>query len=71
MKTYVTKNYEAWDAISKATLGSEMLMHELMAVQPQELLKYMLVPPNTNINVPEEIIEDNDIFRAPWSEDET
>lgn len=63
-KTTSTIQGEAWDQIAKRELGSEMLMHELMAANPKQR-RTLIFPANVTLNVPDVSLQPVEVA-PPW-----
>lgn len=55
---------EAWDQLAKRELGSEMLMHELMAANPKHR-RTQIFPANVILTVPDVSIQPVEVA-PPW-----
>lgn len=55
---------EAWDQIAKRELGSEILMHELMAANPK-LRRTLIFQANVTLNVPDVSLQPVEVA-PPW-----
>lgn len=64
-KTYVTKDGDAWDAISKTQYGSELFAHEVMTANPQ-YRDYVLLPGNLTLVVPDVNTQVFPVVTPPW-----
>jgi hypothetical protein len=58
LNTYTTRQGQAWDQISKETLGSEKYMHELMQANPTHRYT-VFFSAGTVLTIPETQITDN------------
>ena len=67
---YRTKGEMCWDEIAIETMGSVEYTSEIQSYQPQALLEYFVVPPNTVIYVPVKKVVTSTVFKAPWDEDD-
>lgn len=67
MKTYKTLGAICWDEIAYKKLSSEFDMLKLIEAQyGDDLVDYLILPPNTIIEIPEETIVESEQFVAPW-----
>ena len=64
LKTTRTIQGEAWDQVAKRELGSEMLMHALLAANPIHRRK-LVFPANVLLQVPDASLPPVEIL-PPW-----
>ena len=63
-----------WDEAALETLGSEFNMMDLLSAQSitasdgSSILDYVIFDSNTEINVPDSVVQDVKYFKAPWDE---
>ena len=63
-----------WDAAAFETLSSEFNMMDLLAAQDitasngSSILDYVVFDSNTEINVPDSVVQEVKYFKAPWDE---
>lgn len=74
MKYTLNEFTTMWDEAALETLGSEFNMMDLLAAQNitslngSSILDYIVFDPNTEINVPDSIVQEVKYFKAPWDE---
>lgn len=67
MKAYKTKGMVCWDAIAAEKLSSEFDLDILISAQyDTELYDYLILPENTTIEIPDDIVVESTQFLAPW-----
>ena len=63
-----------WDEAALETLGSEFNMMGLLSAQSitasdgSSILDYVVFDSNTEINVPDSVVQEVKYFKAPWDE---
>ena len=74
MKYKLNEFTTMWDEASLETLRSEFNMMNLLAAQNitasngSSILDYVVFDPNTEINIPDSVVQDIKYFKAPWDE---
>ena len=74
MKYKLNEFATMWDEAALETLGSEFNMMDLLAAQSitasngSSILDYVVFDLNTEINVPDAVVQEVKYFKAPWDE---
>ena len=66
MKTYIAANGDTWDSIAFKVYGDEFLCDRLSAANARKYEGVLVFEGGEEIDVPEEVIEQRDVIKAPW-----
>ena len=64
-RTYVTRDGDAWDVVSKIHYGSELYAHDIMTANPQ-YRDHVLLPGNLTLTIPDVDTQVFPTITPPW-----